>query len=198
MKRSIIVILFILSATAFSSGQTFQGGLTAGIVASQLSGDQSAGYNKLGIYGGPWANFKFRERWRLQMEIMYIQKGSRENRSEDNGYYSYKSKLNYIEVPVMFRFIYTEKLDFEAGLAYSFLISSYEELYDVEINERPFYLHNSSLIIGLYYKFNEKWCANFRTSNSITPVRKHKSGQTYWFNFGQTNNILTLGLFFRL
>lgn len=176
--------------------QTFNGGLSSSLVASQVSGDRSAGYNKLGICFGPWASFNFRERWQFQMEINFIQKGSRENPSEDNAYYSYRSKLNYIEVPFMFRYINSEKFDFEFGIAYSALMSSYEELYEVEVNERPFFTHNSSLIAGIYYKFNEKMSANFRTSNSITPIRKHASGQTYRLNFGQTNNLLTLGLFY--
>lgn len=199
MKKLIFALVLAgLFATLNASAQTFKGGLTAGLVASQVSGDQSAGYNKLGVYGGPWASFNFRENWQFQMEISYIQKGSRENPSEDNGYYSYRSKLNYIELPFMIRYQYSGKLDFELGIAYSVLISSYEELYDVEIGERPFNTHNSSLVAGIYYKFSEKWSANFRSSNSITPIRKHQSGQTYRLNFGQTNNILTLGMFYAI
>jgi hypothetical protein len=198
MNRFIFTLFAILLLNAPNIAQTFQGGFTAGLVASQVSGDQSAGYNKPGIYGGPYASFQIRERMRFQMEIAYIQKGSRQNPTEDNGYYSYKSKLNYVEVPLMFRYLYSDELDFELGIAYSVLINSYEELYEVEINERPFNTHNSSLIAGIYYKFNDRWCANFRTSNSITPIRKHKSGQTYRLNFGQTNNLLSLGLFFTI
>jgi len=188
----------LILMTAAANAQTFEGGITAGMVASQVSGDQSGGYNKLGIYGGPYASFQIRDRMRFQMEITYIQKGSTQNPSEDNGYYSYRSKLNYVEVPLMLRYLHSDELDFELGIAYSVLINSYEELYDVELNERPFNTHNSSLIAGIYYKFNDRWSANFRTSNSITPIRKHKSGQTYRLNFGQTNNLLSLGLFYRI
>lgn len=177
------------------------GGLSAGPVASQVFGDESAGYNKLGIFGGPWASFKLKENWQFRMEIIYIQKGSRENPKEDQPYYKYRLNLHYIEVPLMFRWIFSPKLEFEIGAAYGFLIDTYEEFNDVdETNVRPFYLHNSSLIAGLSYNLNERWSANFRTSNSITPIRKHKSGQTnpYRLNFGQTNNILTLGMFYRI
>lgn len=199
--RSIIVFLLIsASFTGIDSlyGQTFKGGLSAGFVASQVSGDESAGYNKPGIFGGPWASFKFRDNWQFQMEIIYIQKGSRENPKDDQPYFKYRLKLNYVDVPLMFRYIYNEKLEFEIGVAYGLLISTYEELNDIETGLRPFNTHNSSLIAGLSYNLNERWSANFRTSNSITPIRKHLSGQTYRFNFGQTNNILSLGLFFRI
>ncbi|MFO7723475.1 MAG: porin family protein [Bacteroidales bacterium] len=188
----------LILMTAALNAQTFEGGITAGMVASQVSGDQSGGYNKLGIYGGPYASFQIRESLRFQMEITYIQKGSTQNPSEDNGYYSYRSKLNYVEVPLMLRYLHSDAFDFELGIAYSVLINSYEELYDVELNERPFYTHNSSLIAGIYYRFTDRWSANFRTSNSITPIRKHKSGQTYRLNFGQTNNLLSLGLFYTI
>lgn len=196
MKRAIAILLMVAGFGFFSSSQTFRGGLTGGLVASQVSGDNSAGFNKLGLYGGPYASFSFKERMRFRMEIIYIQKGSTENESEDNGYYSYRSKLNYVEVPFILQYLYSDKIGFEAGIAYSVLISSYEELYHVEIFERPFYTHNSSLILGLNYYLNERWSINFRTSNSITPIRKHKSGQTYRLNFGQTNNLLSLGLFY--
>jgi hypothetical protein len=188
----------MIMLSILSTAQTFEGGLSAGLVASQVSGDKSGGYNKPGIFFGPYASFALKEQLRFQMEIIYIQKGSRENPSEDNGYYSYRSKLNYIEVPFMLRYIQSNMFDFEVGLAYSALISSYEELDDIEVNERPFFTHNSSLIIGFYYKLNDRLSASFRTSNSITPIRKHLSGQTYRLNFGQTNNLLSMGVFYKL
>jgi hypothetical protein len=198
MKKFLWLILVISGISLSAVGQRITGGISAGLVASQVSGDNSAGFNKPGFYGGPFAHFKFRDRWRFQMEIDFIQKGSREMPSIDNGYYSYKSRLNYIEVPLMFRYINSARIEYEAGLAYSYLISSYEELYDVEISSRPFFTHNSSLILGIYYHFNERWSINLRTSNSITPIRKHLSGQTYRLNFGQTNNLLSTGLFFKI
>ncbi len=201
MKRIVLACCCLLGIfTAQLEGQTFHGGLTAGLVASQVSGDQSGGYNKLGFYGGPWASFGFRENWRFQMEITFMQKGSRENPSEDNNHRSYKLDLNYIEVPLMFRWYFRDKLELEFGIAYGVLVYTYEEEDFVELNSRPFNTHNSSLVLGLYYHLSDNWNANFRTSNSITPVRKHISGGTYIrrLNFGQTNNILTLGLFYRI
>jgi hypothetical protein len=199
MNRLLFLSLFFLTIGAASlSGQTFRGGLTLGMVASQVSGDQSGGYNKLGFYASPYANFTFKENWRFQMEIGYIQKGSRENPSEENNHRSYKLNLNYVEVPLMFRWLYQEKLELEFGIAYSVLISSYEEEDFVELNSRPFQTHNSSLVLGVYYNLNDNWSVNFRTSNSITPIRKRKDGYVYIrrLNFGQTNNILTTGLFY--
>lgn len=193
-----IVVLVLLLSAQNSTSQTFSGGLSAGFVASQVSGDNSAGFNKLGVFAGPYAYFNIKENLRLQMEILYIQKGSRENPSEDNLYYSYRSRLNYAEVPLMIRYLQSEKLEFELGLAYSFLINSYEELDGIETNERPFHQHNSSFIVGIYYHLNDRWSANFRSNNSLTPIRKHKSGQTYRLNFGQTNNLLSLGMFYKI
>jgi hypothetical protein len=201
MKSYVIAVLLILTTYgATLHGQTFHGGLSLGMVSSQVSGDQSAGYNKLGFYGGPWAHFSFRENWRFQRELAFMQKGSRENPSEENGHRSYKLNLNYVEMPLMFRWLYREKIEFEFGVAYGFLISSYEEENFVELNTRPFHTHNSSLVIGLFYHLSDRLHANFRTSNSITPIRQHISGGTSirHLNFGQTNNILTLGLFYRI
>ncbi|HRZ41699.1 MAG TPA: porin family protein [Bacteroidales bacterium] len=198
MKRLVLAVWLVGGLTLWGQSQTFRGGLTGGLVASQVSGDNSAGYNKPGFFFGPWANFDFREQWRFQMEITFIQKGSRQLPSLDNGYYSYRSRMNYIEAPMMFRYKWKPRIEPEIGIAYSYMISSYEELYEVEISSRPFYRHNSSLILGVYYHFNERWSLNLRTSNSITPIRKHLSGQTYRLNFGQTHNLLSTGVFFSL
>ncbi len=192
---SIIIMIFIFSLGA--AGQTFNGGILGGISATQVSGDNSAGYNKVGLTGGLFANFHLSDKILLQGEMSYIMKGSRE-RPDENNLRSYKLNLDYIETPIMLKYLYSEKFSFEAGLAYSILINQYEEIDYIIDDSRPCNTHNLSFIAGLYYNLTEKFSANIRASNSILPIRKHMGGQTYLLNLGQYNNILTFMVFYTI
>lgn len=192
---SVFIVMMISVMPVFA--QTFSAGFSGGLVASQVSGDRSGGFNKPGFYGGPWAAFMLNEVWQFRMEILYFQKGSRENPTEENGYYKYRLRLNYVEVPLLFRRPVSTAMTIEMGLGYSVLIKSYEELDDIEQNDRPFNTHNSSVFGGLSYQINDHWTAELRFSNSLTPIRKHKSGQTYLLNFGQTHSLISTGLSYR-
>jgi len=202
MKRTfhlpgIALIILVLFCVVPAASQTFRAGFSGGLVASQVSGDNSGGFNKPGVFGGPWGSFMVNEVWQFRMEILYFQKGSRENPSEENGYYKYRLRLNYIEVPLLFRRPVSPSMTLELGLGYSVLIKSYEELDDIEQNERAFNTHNSSVFGGLSYMLNDHWTAELRLSNSLTPIRKHKSGETYLLNFGQMHSLISTGVSYR-
>lgn len=196
MRKILLFIAVIFSFCA--SGQSIQGGLIGGISTSQVFGDVSSGYNKVGLLGGVYANFPLAEKLRFQMEISFIQKGSRENPDETNGYRYYRLHINYIEVPFIARYIYSNRFDFEGGLAWSYLLNYKEESDFFIIEDNPFRKNNLNIIFGLYYKASEKWNVGVRASNSITAIRPHRSGQTWLFNRGQYNNVISFGLYYKI
>jgi hypothetical protein len=92
---------------------------------SQVDGDQLAGYDKAGIKTGVFVNRNFSEPVSMQMELLFIQKGSRRPvNTADNTYFV--MRLNYIEVPLMFRYLLSKKIIGEAGPSAATLISSEE------------------------------------------------------------------------
>jgi len=56
-----------------------QRGVQAGLVGSQVEGDNYWGYNKAGFYGGVYSNRRLNDRASFQLEFNYIQKGSHQN-----------------------------------------------------------------------------------------------------------------------
>lgn len=113
-----------------ADAQMFRGGLQAGITASEVSGDDAGGPDKLGLFASVFTNRDISEFSRLQLELMYIQKGSRAyydpwddihgnqnngfwakddndfdpDPDPDDGYRDYRFNLHYIEIPILYIF----------------------------------------------------------------------------------------------
>ncbi|MCF8296535.1 MAG: PorT family protein [Saprospiraceae bacterium] len=192
-KIFLLIIFIFLAIAGFSQG--FKGGLIAGLSASQISGDNLSGYNKAGIYAGGFVKLKLKEKFGFQMELAYIQKGSKKNANPDKGdYKSYKLSLQYVEMPFIFQYYFRPKLTFEGGLFYGVFINSKEQdeygVISVGTNYPKFKKGEFGGQISVAYNITDKWTVNLRLSNSFLKVREHAGGGTYHLNKGQYNDLL--------
>ena len=208
MKYVVVMMLFVgLYGPTSVLGQRFHAGIKGGLVASEISGDNLAGPNKLGAYGSVYTFTEISEYSLLQLEIMYIQKGSRSVPLERNNFNEYMLSLQYVEVPVLWisniaRYTdlrYIERLWFHAGLSFSALVGHYEQDEggaDVSDSERgdDFNSAELNLILGFSYPLISNLDFVFGFSNSLTPARPHVSGATRWYNRGQYHTLWTFGL----
>ena len=197
--RRIFRIFFVLLVFSFpflSFAQKFKGGIFLGISSSQVSGDQLAGFNKAGLYGGGFVNLPLGEKSSAQTEISFIGKGSRptSDQAEANPYNRYPT-LNYVEVPVLFIYKVQNSIYVEGGLAFGVLVYSREEdFYSEQPIERPFNSTEFSFLFGVSYSLSEKFSLNSRLDNSFLPIRAHASGATYGLNQGQYNTEITFSI----
>lgn len=199
MKTKILILLLLVFSVSELVAQDFNGGILGGLAASEISGDRLSGPNKAGIYAGAYVNRYFSPRSSVQMELDFIQKGSRSNPDSTNNYESYLLRLNYIELPVHYRYDFIEKASLEAGLSLGVLIHSYEEANGYEWTSGPdFKPIDLSFNFGLFYSIFDNLRINVRYSNSILAVRPHSQGQTYRWNKGQYNEVLSFVLFYDL
>jgi opacity protein-like surface antigen len=195
-KYFITFFLFFLSVNLFS--QTFGGGLMAGLSASQLDGDNWGGYSKAGLNFGLFTNTALNKYIDAQIELRYVQKGSKSD-SKDNSL-SYISKLNYVELPLFLKYRFLDKFNANIGLAAGYLQNSSEEkegiVYDPadpEFNKFEF-----SGLVGVEYEFVSNFYFNVRFNYSILPVRSHPGDQTYFLDRGQYNNVLTFSVHYQI
>ncbi len=195
IKRFIIQCFFLIPV--FLMGQEFNGGLIGGLSATEISGDRLHGPNKAGIYAGAFVNRYITEKSALQMELNFIQKGSRLNPDTANNFEQYLLRLSYAELFLHYKYDFHPMFTLEAGPSLGVLISSYEEA-DFMILDRPFKWHDLSLNVGLFYHFHERWSFNIRYSNSVLAVRPHTFGQTYRWNRGQYNEVLSFTFHYKL
>ncbi len=204
-KKVSLIFYFLILLSFHATGQRFQGGLRGGLVASEVSGDNLSGPNKLGLYATAFTFTPVSEFSDILLEIKYIQKGSRSIPTERNNFYEYKFFLQYVEVPVHFRqdiarftdLDFIEKLMVSAGLSVSVLVDHLETDMGTPVppSEREdFNPAELNILFGLSYPLTGSIDFNFGFSNSLTPIRPHAGGGKLWYNRGQYNTVWTFGL----
>ena len=193
--------LFVVSST-ISVAQKFSGSFFGGLSSSQVAGDQLSGFNKAGVIVGASVFLPVKSNLGVEMEIQFIQKGSRKPAdSESNDLSYYRMHLNYVEVPFLLHYSYSKRFHFNAGFSIAQLLSSKEEDEGGEIPESqtlPFEKTEFAVCGGMYYGFNEKFFLDLRLSNSILPIRKIGEKKIGNIESGQYNSVLSFTLKYRI
>lgn len=193
MRSFLIILSLILFSCFTSSAQVFKVGLVAGLCGAQVEGDGYGGYNKLGFIAGGFVSTDLSEKVSTQFEIYFINKGSFDAAHPDKGDYDkFSLNLNYIEIPVVLRYKYN-KFIFELGLYYAKLVGTphlEDEFGEVFVNRFPFKGYDFGGLIGLNYQLNDHFSFNFRSKNSIIPIRDF---QNYDQNIGILNKLFNRG-----
>lgn len=198
------IFSIMIFCTAFVQGvnaQAFKAEIACGVMGTQVSGDDLSGFNKAGIYAGAGVRIKFNEKAGVGFRILYFQKGSRmplKNDGTDSAYYLLR--LNYVEVPLMFRYRLSKKLYLEAGPSLGYLFKSYEEDENGPLNMkgRPFYSFDFSAMMALGFHLTEQLDLMMLYGQSVVPVREHESQAVYRLNAGQYNSELGFSLLLTL
>lgn len=165
-----ITLLFSLCLSA--QAQRFKGGAHIGLLATQVDGDEWGGYKKPGLFIGVFGNLPFEaKRTKLQLEINYAQKGSR-NPSRSS--FRYKIVSHQVEVPVLFGWNFWKGLSLEVGASLN-VLASIKEYYNNEVvlpdaGGAKFYLFEAGGIAGLEYLIKEHYGISFRMNYSISPI----------------------------
>jgi hypothetical protein len=195
-KIFLLLICYLFMQPAFS--QTFGGGFLAGLSMSQLDGDTWGGFHKAGFTGGIYTYTTITNKFDVQLELRYVQKGSQSNSKDPEVFY--RSTLNYIELPLFLRYNVYSKFSADIGLAFGFLQKSAEDKDgsgDLPADP-PFNKTEFSGLIGVNYKMLDWLNFNARYNYSILAVRDHPGGQSWFLNQGQYNSVITIALYFQL
>jgi hypothetical protein len=173
--------LLCISATLpAQTSPRFGAGLITGLTASQIDGDQSAGYNKLGWQAGLRGLTRLSNRSDLSIEFLYAQRGSQSALFNNNEqFFPFRMTLNYVEIPVQIHYKdwYVEddkdgfwRVSFNAGFSYARFISAKtgkdgSALYEVV----PDYLKKNdiSLLLGANFFANRHLGFTFRYVRSL-------------------------------
>lgn len=168
-----LLVLFCCIGVDVLAQQRFQAGIIFGLNASQVDGDLSAGYNKLGIHGGLRSVINWKEKMDFSIELLYAQRGSYEKGAGAGGG-DLRINLQYAEVPVVFSYkdwLNEEeeyyRLQASVGFSYGRLLRASAEgsLHDDLIEE--FNDNDVSFTIGAEYFVNAHLSIGGRWSRSI-------------------------------
>ena len=192
MRR--LLTLLVLFVPVLSAAQQFGASVGAGLVASQLDGDHYAGYHKLGFSLGADVNrLLVADRLGARLGLRYVRKGSHQEATEDTPFY--KSELHYAEMPLT-AFYRWRKFDFEAGLAFGYLIKAKEDTdgYGLREPNIDFNRYELSAIAGVRYQLAGPLWAHACLNYSALSVRRHHVAQDGHKISGQHNNAVIIGV----
>ncbi len=174
-----VIILVTFHSQTFS--QRFDAGVIAGAIASQVSGDRLAGYNKPGFEFGGLVSTSLSEKFDLSFQITFIQKGSRKNINAEAGDFSYyRMRLNYVQVPVLIQYNFSKKLRFEAGTGIAVLLSSSEEDESGSLEfaaRKEFSKFEWTMMASMNYMLWENFFLILGIENSMLPIRNFQLGE---------------------
>ncbi len=197
------LILLLIVVFGFQLwSQDFKAGAQFGIAATQVTGDQLSGYNKVGPMMGIFVNHDLGNFTFFQLEMNYIQKGSRKNAQPDKGIYdSYLLRLNYIEMPVIFGYRFNSKFQMLLAIQGAYLINYRQKdsygFFDPDPTVPGFKKFELSGMAGLNFQFADNAWVSFRFSYSILPLRPRPDNPTAYYDQGQFNDVLSTSLQYR-
>jgi len=198
MKTTFSFLLLLL-ITASLTGQSFSGGLLAGFNGSQVDGDTYAGYNKAGLALGAFASTQFKDNFSGELQIKFMQKGAKKKITE-NDLSQYTSKLNYIEIPVLFRYHQTKKISWHGGPAFGYLFKYSVENENGSLNEDDISFRKFELsgLVGFQYQIIEKIGVSVSFSYSLMPIADSPVNPNYYRPGGLYNNLVSIMLSYKI
>jgi len=200
MLKKITILLFCGFLTLSVQSQNFGGGLIAGVSTSQVAGDMLGGFKKIGMLTGVYTNLKVKENLKLQFEIIYIEKGSRNPNIYESNHPNYQKIeiiLSYIEMPLTVNLQQKENLGIELGILPAFNMSSSlnsTNEKNISVPNPQYKKYDLGVCAGINYHITDNIILNTRISNSIIPIRPHTSGATFGWNKGQYNTVLSFAI----
>lgn len=192
-KNTVLILLFFLPFFVFS--QNFNGGVLAGMTATQVDGDGYGGYHRAGAIAGVWVGHGLTNQLSIRTELKFIQKGSYQRFTDGAGGTTgfYSLRLNYIDMPYLLEYHFRDDIVPFAGLSIGFLWKAKESDASGSYPEEDIAMFRKmelAATAGAEYKITKSisFCASI--SYSMLPVRPHKGLITYRLNQGQYNNVL--------
>lgn len=193
MKHAFLFVLAFLFLGIHLQAQTFDGGLTAGAVTSQINGDGYAGYHQIGYTAGVFGRIPSEGPASWQMELKYSLFGSHSSADEENfGMNHLDIRLHYVELPLLFRYnlsgvrVNGKTMDFitlELGLSGDFLIrATKSENFESNFINPGWLFFSVTGNAGLQFDLNENFGINIRSMNSLTPCRLTPDAGSYFLH----------------
>lgn len=142
-------------------------GLNIASVKASVDGASDVSDARVGLHFGFFGEFKMSEKFAIQPEILFtMQGGNATEQGQDTGF-----RLNYIAIPVMFKFYTSDKFSLELGPQFGFLTNSSVFVDQVSVDGGE--LFNSfdlNLGAGLNYEVSSKVFLNARYTFGITNI----------------------------
>ncbi|HSQ46598.1 MAG TPA: porin family protein [Lutibacter sp.] len=166
MKKIILVAFIAISSFVGVNAQT-SFGAKAGLNVANLSGDITDNKTLIGFNVGVFAEIMLADSFYLQPELLYSTQGAKFDESTSG--FSADLNLNYINIPLMFKYDVANRFYLEAGPQIGFLVSA--EVLDQDVKDE-FESTDFGANFGLSYGFTEKLFAQARYNIGLSNIAK--------------------------
>lgn len=204
LAKNTFAILFLLCTLASAAQQEFRGGIYAGPLVSQMSGDGMGGWNKLGINFGGFVAVPMGSKLAFNAGLGFINKGSEKPADPNNGDNTvFIYRINYIEAPLLLEFQIGDMLRLKAGATAALLIKqkTWDNSTSTEMDITPeFKPIDIGGAFGLEANLSERLGAEIRATTSLIPARNAPSvtNRNSYYEQGNYHQGLQLLVFFKL
>jgi len=172
-------------------------GIKAGATASQIKGDGFKGFHKFGFVGGAMFQLQLDKKYTGNIEVLFVQKGVRNDGTAQNYFNLYHVDFSYVEIPVIFSYRY-KRCSFGFGPGIGLIIRQHEVDYRNNSNDHnSFKTQDVNLNADFNCILNKNLSFSCRYTNSIIPIRSNPSGKSYWYDPWQQNQTFALSLNYR-
>lgn len=182
--------VLVLFGVAVTNAQNFQFGAKAGAnLASYSNFDVPDNIDKgmrLAFHVGGVAEMTLSEKFALQAELLYSQKGNKYDVKIGDAAQSVLEKLDYITLPIMAKYYIANGLNVHLGPVLGILVSAKKEIYEVSETDIKDQLKSFDYGLGLGggYEFNSGLFFNIRYVKGFAQLYKENKTKD-----PKTNNI---------
>jgi hypothetical protein len=199
------LILFLFDQVGFS--QAFKGEIIGGFNLSQVDGDETAGFKKLGWNTGLGVELPVYKNWSISFETLYTQKGSKlKKQYNDSLDGSYFLKMNYAEVPLMIQYTDNKFISAGAGVSWGRMVAIEEwkhgyRVDSVTLLDGPFKRDDFEIFGDFRFRIYKNLKINARYSYSLQKLATRRvidsmTGSPNMRNF--YNNLWSIRLIYTL
>jgi opacity protein-like surface antigen len=171
MYKYCLLFFFVFSKQSYSQDNRFKLLATLGMNASQINGDNLAGFDKIGLNAGLGVERDFRAKSALSFEINYSEKGSRDVPNAKNIVQDTLFRFNYIDIPILYTYKFGRGISAHAGIYTSILLkATYDDFVNVYDKSSILKKTDHGFMIGAGYSFNKHLSVQLRLSQSVYDV----------------------------
>ena len=207
MKKLIIAAVAVLGF-GVANAQEVKFGVKAGLNYATLSGDIEETDGLLGFAVGGFLNVKINEKVSFQPELLYSRQGTGSKETETSGTTTFKTdaklRLDYLNIPLMFRFEVAKGFAVEAGPQIGFLVGANSDftltttqnnnttvISDSEDVKSDFKSVDFGLNFGAGYDFTQNINVGVRYNLGLTNIAKDSE------DFAIRNSVIALAVGYR-
>lgn len=205
--KKIILTVFIAVLTVINAEAQAEVGIKAGVNFASIMGETPRGLRFRTAYDfGLVAEFETSPSTSVQPEIMYSSQGFHYDGGRINGEIIAEDnyKLDYLNIPIVFKYYFSEGASFEVGPQVGFLLSAKTADNTINNGDLRDNLTNASFdfLVGFGYKFDNGFNLNARYVGGLTNIWKgyvKNPPPGYWYyDYGKRNSVfqLTVGYYF--